>query len=259
MLPVLLSQDAVLRFAVVLFRVAGVMAFAPFFSSRAIPLQVRTAVALVAAVALYPSAPQFGLPEDVTLAALSGLVLCEVAFGIVLGLVASFVFAALQLAGQIIAFQAGFAIINLIDPQSEVETSVLSFLQYYLGILFFLLIDGHHWFFLAVSDSFRFLPVGGLTLRGPLVGDLVRLSSQILAAGVQIAAPVIAVTLLADIVLAILSRAAPQIHILIVGLPLKSFAGFFALSLSFYFLPDLLGRYFLQLHRDLFALIQRLG
>jgi len=185
-------------------------------------------------------------------------VLSEVVFGLVLGLAASFVFAGLQLAGQIISFQAGFSIVNLIDPQSDVETSVFSFFHYYLGILFFLMIDGHHWFFLAVSESFRFMPVRGIALTGPLMEEMVRLSSQIMVAGVQIAAPVIAVTVISDIVLCILSRAAPQIHILIVGLPLKSLAGFSALSISFYFLPDLLGRYFLQLHRDLFAILHRL-
>ena len=258
MLPVLLSQEEVFRFAVVLFRIAGIMAFAPFFSSSAIPYQVRVVITLVAAAALFPSVPPGFLPGELSLVSLSGLVLSEVVIGLVLGLAASFVFAGLQLAGQIISFQAGFSIVNLIDPQSDVETSVFSFFHYYLGILFFLMIDGHHWFFLAVSESFRFLPVRGITLAGPLMEELIRLSAQIMVAGVQIAAPVIAVTFISDIVLGILSRAAPQINMLIVGLPLKSFAAFFALSISFYFLPDLLGSYFLQLHRDLFAILHQL-
>jgi len=58
----------------------------------------------------------------------------------VLGLAASFLFGAMELGGQIISFQMGFSIINLIDPQSEVEVSVFSFLQYFIGLLFFLLL-----------------------------------------------------------------------------------------------------------------------
>ncbi len=258
MQPVVISQEEVVRFAVVLFRIAGIMTFAPFFSSRAIPYQVRVAVTLTAAVALFPSLPGVGIPGESGLIFLVGLALGEVLIGMVLGLAASFVFAGMQLAGQVMAFQLGFSIINLIDPQSDVETSVISFLQYYLGLLLFLLVNGHHWFFLAVSESFNYLPVQGVVLHASLVREVVRLSSQILIAGVQIAAPVIAVTVIADMVLALIGRAAPQIHILIVGLPLKSLVGFVAMSISFYFLPRLLGKYFLQLHHDLFAILHRM-
>ena len=252
------SQDDVVRFGVVLFRIAGIMTFAPFFSSRAVTYQVRIALTLAATLAMAPSFSPGPLPSELSLGTLLGLVMGEVAFGIMLGLVASFIFAGLQFAGQVVAFQLGFSIVNLIDPQSEVETSVVSFLYYYIGILLFLLINGHHWFFLAVGDSFNYLPVQGVRLQAPVIHDLIRLSSQMFVSGLQIAAPVLAITVITDIVLGILGRAAPQIHILIVGLPLKSLVGFAALSISFYFLPQLLGKYYLQLHHDLFALLHRM-
>jgi flagellar biosynthesis protein FliR len=65
-------------------------------------------------------------------------------------------------------------------------------------------------------------------------------------------------TVITDIALGILGRAAPQIQILIVGLPLKSLVGIAALSISFYFLPQLLGKYYLELHRDLFVILHRM-
>jgi flagellar biosynthetic protein FliR len=258
MLSLIFSQDDIVRFGVVLFRVAGIMTFAPFFSSRAVSYQVRVALTLAATLAMAPSVFPGPLPPDLSLGTLLGLVAGEVAFGMMMGLVASFIFAGLQFAGQVVAFQLGFSIVNLIDPQSEVETSVVSFLYYYLGILLFLLINGHHWFFLAVGDSFNYLPVQGVTLHAPVIHDLIRLSSQMFVSGLQIAAPVLAMTVITDIVLGILGRAAPQIHILMVGLPLKSLVGFAAMSISFYFLPQLLGKYYLQLHHDLFALLHRM-
>ncbi len=233
--PISFSSAEVVRFAVVLFRVAGIMVFAPFFSSHSIPYQVRVVLTLVATMALVPALPLGRLPAELTLRSAVGMAAGEAVFGLVLGLAALFIFAALQLAGQIIAFQLGFSIINLIDPQSEVEMSVISFLQNFIGLILFLLINGHHWFFMAVSDSFGYVPVTGLKLQGPLVLELVRLSSQVLSAGVQIAAPVIAVTVLTDIVLGIIGRVAPQVNILIVGMPVKLLVGFVCLSLSFYF------------------------
>jgi flagellar biosynthetic protein FliR len=258
MLSLVFSQSDIVRFGIVLFRVAGIMTFAPFFSSRAVTYQVRVALTLTATLAMAPSVSLGPLPSELNAGTLLGLVMGEVAFGMMLGLVASFIFAGLQLAGQVVAFQLGFSLANLIDPQSEVETSVVSFLYYYLGVLLFLLINGHHWFFLAVSDSFNYLPVQGVSLHAPVINDLIRLSSQMFVSGVQIAAPVLAVTILSDVVLGILGRVAPQIHILMVSLPVKSLVGFAALTISFYFLPQLLGRYYLQLHHDLFALLQRM-
>jgi flagellar biosynthesis protein FliR len=257
MLSLVFSQSDIVRFGIVLFRIAGIMTFAPFFSSRAVTYQVRIALTLTATLAMAPSVSLGPLPE-LNAGTLLGLVMGEVTFGMMLGLVASFIFAGLQFAGQVVAFQLGFSLANLIDPQSEVETSVVSFLYYYLGVLLFLLINGHHWFFLAVNDSFNYLPVQGVTLHAPLINDLIRLSSQMFLSGMQIAAPVLAITIITDIVLGILGRAAPQIHILMVSLPLKSLVGFAALSISFYFLPQLLDKYYLQLHHDLFALLRRM-
>ncbi len=234
------------------------MTFAPFFSSGAVNYQVRIALTLTATLAMAPSVSLGPLSTELNAGTLLGLVMGEVAFGMMLGLVASFIFAGLQFAGQVVAFQLGFSLANLIDPQSEVETSVVSFLYYYVGILLFLLINGHHWFFLAVSDSFNFLPVQGVNLHAAVINDLIRLSSRMFLSGMQIAAPVLAVTVLTDIVMGILGRAAPQIQVLMVSLPLKSLVGFAALSISFYFLPQLLDKYYLQLHHDLFALLHRM-
>ncbi len=251
-----ISMKEVVRFSVVLARVGGILVFAPFFSSRSIPVQAKVVLALVASLALLPAVPLAGMPEDMGIGTILSIGLGQLVFGMMLGLTASFVFAGLQMAGQLISFNLGFALINLIDPQSEVEVSVFSILEEYLGLLFFLLLNGHHWFFLAVSESFNYLPVTGLQLKGPVVQEVVRLSAQVLVCGVQIAGPVLAVTVICDVVLGIIGRAAPQIPVLIVGLPLKTLAGFACLSISFYFLPHLLGITFMRLFHDLFALIR---
>ena len=249
----------VIRFAVVLMRVAGIMAFAPLFNSRSIPMQSKVIIALVSTMALVPSMPMEMIPDDLGLTSLFACALSQVVFGMTLGLAASFIFAGLQFAGQIISFQLGFALINLIDPTSEVEMPVFSFMQDYIGLILFLMLGGHHWFFMAVSDSFTYLPVMGIALKGGIVQEVIRLSGHILVAGVQIAGPIIAVTVIADIVLGIIGRAAPQINILIVGMPLKTLVGFSCLSFSFYFMPHLLGKSFMQLYRDLFALMRAMA
>jgi flagellar biosynthetic protein FliR len=258
MQPIEFPLPEVLRFAIVFLRVAGIMVFAPLFSSYSIPFQVRTLFALVCSLAVLPALPLDRIPPEMTLGFIPAFAVSELLVGVVLGLAAFFIFAALQLAGQIISFQLGFSIINVIDPQTQVETSVISFLENFIGLAFFLLINGHHWLFMAISESFRYFPATGLRLEGPLVQEFIHLSSEVLVSGVQIAAPVIAVTIIADVVLGVIGRVAPQIHILIVGMPLKTLVGFTCMSFSFYFLPQFLGDRYTRLFRELFVLVNRM-
>lgn len=255
----LFSMKEIIRFALVLLRVSGIIVIAPVFGSRAIPIPTKVVIALVSTVALVPSVPLTQIPDDLGLLTVLTCSLSQIVFGMTLGLASSFIFAALQLAGQIISLQLGFALIHLIDPTSEVEMPVFSFLNENLGLIFFMLLGGHHWFFLAVSNSFSFLPILGVTLKGGIVQEVIRLSAQIVVTGVQIAGPILAVVIIADVVMGIIGRAAPQIHIMIVGMPLKTLVGFTCLSFSFYFLPQLLGKSFALMYRDLFALMRAMA
>jgi flagellar biosynthesis protein FliR len=249
------SIAEIIRFAVVLMRVTGIMLMAPFFSSQSIPSNTRIIFALVTALALAPAMPLKAIPADLNLNDIAPLFLSEVFFGVILGLAAAFVFAGIQFAGQIISFQLGFSLINLIDPQSNVEAPVFSFLQNYIALLLFLLMNGHHWFLLAINESFSLLPVGGVHIHAPMVESLIRLSSQILIIGIRIAGPIIAVTLITDVVMGVLGRAAPQVNILIVGMPLKLLVGFGCLSFSFFFVPRLLEAVYSSLNKTIFSLL----
>jgi flagellar biosynthetic protein FliR len=256
MAPILISTAEIVRFGIVLVRLSGIMIFAPFFSNQSVPLQLRAVFTLVATLVLAPALPLHSLPAELDLSNLTTVFVNEIMVGAVLGIAASLVFAGFQFAGQIISFQLGFSLINVIDPQTQVEAPVFSFINDYIGLLFFLLINGHHWFLLAISESFKFLPVGGLHLQAPLLAYIIRLSAQVLVIGIRIAGPVIAVTVVTDIMMGVIGRAAPQINIIIVGMPLKVLVGLSCLSFSFYFLPRLLEDLYSSLFKTLFALVQ---
>ncbi len=259
MAPIVFSTAEILRFVIVLLRISGIMLIAPFFSNQSLPVQVRIAFSLVAAFVLAPSLPLQKLPVELGLGNIAAIFVSEMLIGFVLGFAAICVFAGLQFAGQIISFQLGFSLINLIDPQSNVEAPVFSFLQNYIGLLFFLLINGHHWFLLAINESFNVLPVGGIQIQAPLVEYLVHLSANILVIGLRIAGPVIAVSVIADVIMGAIGRIAPQVHVIIVGMPLKSLVGFACLSFSFYFLPRYLEEIYSALFNTLFFLVHAMA
>jgi flagellar biosynthesis protein FliR len=259
MAPIVFSTAEIFRFVIVLLRLSGLMFFAPLFSSQTIPMMIRAAFVMMAALIMTPSLPLNAVPAELSLGIIAGLAASEILSGVLLGFAASCVFAGLQYAGQVISFQLGFALINQIDPQTNVESPVFSFIQNYVGLLFFMLLNGHHWFLQAINQSFTTLPVGGVHIQMPIIENLVTLSSQIFVIGLRIAGPVMAVTIITDIITGIIGRAAPQIHILVVSMPLKLLVGFGCLSFSFYFLPRYLESLFSMLYRALFSLMHSMA
>jgi flagellar biosynthesis protein FliR len=253
--PILFSTAEIIRFAIVLTRMAGIMLFAPFFSNQLFPIPIRIAFSLMTAFVLAPSLSLKQVPSELNLGNVAALLFGEILIGLILGFAAMCVFAGLQFAGQIVSFQLGFALINVIDPQSNVESPAFSFLYNYVGLLLFLLINGHHWFLQAINDSFGVLNIGGITIQASLAEQIVRLSGNILDIGLRIAGPIIAVTIIADVLIGVISRTAPQLNIVIVGMPLKILVGFGCLSFSLYFLPRYLGNVFSILSQTLFALV----
>ena len=259
MAPILFSEAEIIRFVVVLTRISGIMFFAPFFSNRSFPIQVRIAFILVTAFILAPSLPLNSLPPELNLGNIAIVFINEIMFGLVIGFAAMLVFAGMQFAGQIMSFQMGFSLINVIDPQTDVQSSVFSFLNNFIGLLFFLLINGHHWFLRAVNDSFTVLPVGGIQIDRPLVDYIVQLSAQMLIIALRIGGPIIIVTIITDILIGVVGRTAHFINILIVGLPLKVLVGFACMSFTFYFLPHYLDGIYSELYESMFSLIRAMS
>ena len=244
----------VMRFVIVLTRLSGIMLVAPFLSAGYIPLHIRVVFTLFATLALTQALPLGNIPLEPSMGSITVLLFFEMLFGVVVGFSALCIFAGLQMAGQIIAFKMGFAMINLIDPQTRVNMPIFSFILNYIGILLFLIINGHHFFFLAVSESFTNIPVGGFVFNGPLLNQIVGFTAAIFVIGVKIAGPLIVVVIIVDVVVGVIGRTAPQLHVMVIGMPLKILAGLALLSVSLYFLPRFLESLFLPLSRVIQAL-----
>jgi len=244
----------VMRFVIVLTRLSGIMLTAPFYTGGYMPLHIRVVFTLFATLALTPSLPLGNIPAEIGLGSVVVILMFEILFGLVIGFTALCIFAGLQLGGQIIAFNIGFAMINLIDPQTQVNMPIFSFILNYVGLLLFLLINGHHFFLLAVYESFTTLPVGGFVLDGPLVNQIIGFTASVFSIGIKIAGPIIVVIIVVDVIVGLIGRTAPQIHVLVVGMPLKIVVGFAVLSVSLYFMPRYLESLFLSLSRTIHAL-----
>lgn len=167
-------------------------------------------------------------------------------------------FAGLEYAGQIIGFQIGLSLVNTIDPATSSRSTVLSVYQTQLGLMLFLGMNAHYWFFQAIADSLTVLPPYSVTISRALIFKLGDLAAQVFVIGFQLAAPVTAVLVLTDIALGFIGRAAPQIQILVIGFPLKVLAGISALGLALYFFPTAFRGYAGRLQDDMGTIMQLL-
>jgi len=225
-------------------RLSGLMLFAPFFGSVIIPARVKAIFVFAVTLLLYPSVGQ-----QIVVPNLAGwpiLVFTEFVIGVGMGLATNLVFEAIQLTGQVLGVQMGYSLINILDPQTQVDTTVVSLFYQSIVMLLFLRMDVQYWLLRAVGNSFLYLPPGTAHLNSLFTMEVVKTVGEMFGVGVQIAAPVLSATLAADIVLGLLGKASPQMPLMMLGPAVKSLLGIFILIATLKYWPDLFRRLFLD-------------
>ena len=218
----------ILRGLAIGLRVGGLMSFAPFVGNAAIPVRIKAALTLGITALLYPVAtvPAVAL----TPVSIARLALREVLLGLVLGLCLQFIFEGATLAGQVAGFQFAFSLVNIIDPQTNVDTPVLSVFHQLFALLIFLQLNVHHWLLRGIVKSFDYVPVGSAVFGLPLARELLRDAGGLWLVGVQIAAPILLSTMVLDVAVGFLSKASPQMPAILFSIPLKSLVGYAVLA-----------------------------
>ncbi|MBL1277748.1 MAG: flagellar biosynthetic protein FliR [Ectothiorhodospiraceae bacterium] len=226
-----------------LFRITALVAAAPIFGARTVPVNVKLAFAVALTLIVAPV-----LPPSPVVDPLSGeavlIVINQILIGAAMGLALQLVFAMFVIGGQIMAFQMGLGFASMVDPGSGTQVPVIS--QFYVIVLtlVFLALDGHLIFIDVVADSFRSLPIGtnGISREG--MWALVTWGSNMYAGAVQIALPAIAALLIINLTFGVVTRAAPQFNIFSIGFPVTMVAGFFIMIAT---LPVILPQIKIQL------------
>jgi flagellar biosynthetic protein FliR len=219
-------------------RAAGFVLLAPPFNTRTIPAPVKGALALALAVALLHRVTP-GLPAP-TPGFLIVTALTEVAIGAGLGFVVQVLFTAVQMAGDIVDVTGGFSLQPAYDPLAMTTNSTIGRLHYLLASTLLFTSGGHLMIVRGFATSYEGIPVGGTVPTDQLAHVLLTALSMMFLSALQIAGPMVAVLLLADVALALLSRAAPALNIFSMGFPVKIMLTLTLLGLTFPLLPPAL-------------------
>ena len=87
------------------------------------------------------------------------LILKEALVGLLVGFTAYMILAAIQIAGGFIDFQMGFAIANVIDPQTGAQSPLIGQYIYMFSLLVLLAVNGHHLILDGIFYSYQFIPI----------------------------------------------------------------------------------------------------
>ena len=210
-----------------LVRISGIFVFTPFFSASAFPVRVKAVLAGAIAFLLGPlvaalpnSHAEIGVPA----------IIGELAVGLVYGVMLSLLSEMLLFAGQIMGVQFSFSAVNLLDPTSAIQTPLMGDLLQLMGTLVIMAAGLDRILLASFVRSFRAVPLGSYAFSPITATSIVNAASGIFFAAVELAAPLLAATMLVEVAVALLSKLSPQLPVMAFTVPLKTLVGFAVLT-----------------------------
>lgn len=219
-------------------RVLAMLATAPVFDNRTVQRRTRVALAALIAMLMMPLLPA---PPVLTSAQAIPVLIQQILVGVAMGFSMRLVFAAFEMAGDLLGLQMGLAFAQFIDPARGGQTPLIGSFLGVLASLVFLVIDGHLLVIAAVVQSFELIPISA-NLTVVNTQNIAQAGSIMFMLALQISLPVLAAVLISNIVLGILARAAPQLNVMSIGFSITIGVGLWVLWVSLpYFIAGIDG------------------
>ncbi len=223
--------DWVANFALILIRMSGLFLLSPIWGRANVPRTLKICLSVVLTMILVNFYPPPAEPPWHTLAGYALLCTGELMVGMTLGFLTTMFFGIVFTAGQVIDMQTGFGMVQIYDVQQNIQIPIAGNLLNLTILLCFLMTGGHMKLIEILFATFERLPLGQVTIdtRLPLVMLEAFIRAFVMA--VQVAMPVVASGLLAEISLGVIVRTAPQMNVFVIGIPIKTIIGLLMLAL----------------------------
>ena len=204
----------------------------PVFSGTMIPSVVRISIAALLAYTLAPLFGDFGgMPTHWFPFVLQ--VMHEILTGLLLGFAVRFLLYALEMAGEIIAVQVGLSLSSNIDPITRNSATPPNTMLQSFGLVLFLVTGAYQYCLVAFARSFEIFPPNAI-FDPQSINEVIAASGRVFLLGIQISAPLLAISFLVNMCFSVLGRAAPSLNVFILSFPVQILAGLtvFAMTLG---------------------------
>lgn len=226
------NEIQILTFALVLLRVSAFFVAFPLVENAAMPGNVKILLSLVVTFVIYPIVDASRLTIDILNEMILVLALKEVLIGLIIGFIAKFFFYIISVCGEIITMSIGLSADQMFSPNMNRRVTVIEQFKLLLAGMFFLSLNGHHFFIQGVAESYKFVDISQIFLNADAFKNLPLVGQEIIAMGVKLSAPVLSAIFISNVAMGIVGRSVPQINVLITSWPINILLGLGVMFIS---------------------------
>ena len=248
-----LTPINVVTYLLLFVRISAFLSFIPFFNYTNIPTKAKAALAFWLSIVLFPITPKFSFEINTTNIILS--ILNEITFAFFIGVIISLIFDILRYAGEMISFVMGFSLANVLDPNIGTHTTIISQFFTWIAILFFLSIGGDHLEIMLLAKTLNAIPFGEFFNYDNMYEYFLIYMTKYFLLGIAIAFPIIAISLLSDIIFGMIMKTMPQFNLLVIGFPIKIGVSFLVLIAILSSMMQIFSKEIKELFKILFLFI----
>ena len=252
-----LSQVRFETLLLIAVRVTVMLSMVPILSARQIPLLVRFGLGLLLTFVISRTVPT--LPATLDLGQLTAAIMSQAFIGLVFGFVAFLVFTGIQFAGEILDIQIGFAVVNIVNPITQQQVTIVGEFELALATILYLAADAHHYLIQGIAGSFALVSLPYVVITYDLTHSVLGFFTQALFLVFQIAAPVAIALFLTNVGLGLMARVAPQMNVFVVGFPLQISIGLIMLIVSLPLMGNVLPQVFAEAPRQYDTILRELA
>lgn len=227
----------VLGFLLVVCRVGGLFVLAPGFSATMIPNRIKLMLAMALSLAMMPIAVH-GQTVPLDAGDYVMLMLKELGVGLIFAFPMALVGAAVQAGAGLLDTLIGFSFSSILDPVNNQQTAILGQFYSLFAVLVLLMSGGDHIMIEGLGASYHALPITVYPHIGALTSGALTAFAQVWAIGLEIAAPALVALVITDAAIGLVSRAVPQMNVLVVGLPAKILVGMTVIAATLPFVSN---------------------
>ena len=217
----------ILAHALIFCRVGATLITLPGYSSARIPVQARLFLAFALSLAIAQILAPAGMPSpiDQPVAFARGVV-SESLIGVALGLQVRVVFEALHFAATLMAQSIGYAGIGGLGVSDDAEqgAAVVALVTLVATTLLFA-VNLHIRFLIVVADSYRILPPSDPLMLHSTLDVLVHRLGDAFLLGVRLASPLVVLSILVNLCIALINKVSPVIPSFFIAQPLLLILG----------------------------------
>ena len=240
-------------------RIMSAFAATPVYSNSSIPTQVRVFISFIIAFIIFSITSPANIAVEFNAWWLFAMAIKEVVVGLIIGFSINLIFYGFNFAGTFVGFDMGLAMAQVMNPIEETNGNVVGQVIYFMALMIFFIIDGHHYIIRALSYSFQVIPLGEFKASEALFDLMIKYSASVFIIAVKIASPILVSFFLIHVAEGVLARMIPQMQVFFVTQPLKIGIGFVLLGsilpVYFYVIKNLLSEF----EYKLYTLVKAMG